>query len=108
VGAELPNVACKLSGLFTEHDPAGTVELALGWFGSERCMFGSDWPVSTVSVPYGETLAIVGDDPDVLARTAPHLWPRGGVMRVVAPEVADYTASSAVILPSFTASTSAP
>ena len=68
--AEFPNVACKLSGLFTEHDPAGTVELALGWFGPERCMFGSDWPVSTVAVPYGETLAIVGDDPDVLARTA--------------------------------------
>ena len=68
--AELPNVACKLSGLFTEHDPAGTVELALGWFGTERCMFGSDWPVSTLVVPYGETLRIVGADPDVLARTA--------------------------------------
>ena len=68
--AELPNVACKLSGLFTEHDPAGTVELALGWFGRERCMFGSDWPVCTLVVPYGETLRIVGADPDVLARTA--------------------------------------
>jgi len=68
--AEFPNVACKLSGLFTEHDPAGTVELALGWFGPERCMFGSDWPVSNLVVPYGETLGIVGADPDVLARTA--------------------------------------
>jgi L-fuconolactonase len=68
--AEFPNVACKLSGLFTEHDPAGTVELALGWFGPERCMFGSDWPVSNLVVPYGETLGIVGADTDVLARTA--------------------------------------
>lgn len=32
--------------------------------------FGSDWPVSTLVVPYGETLGIVGADPDVLARTA--------------------------------------
>lgn len=68
--AEFPNVACKLSGLFTEHDPAGTVALALEWFGPDRCMFGSDWPVSTLVVPYGETIGIVGADPDVLARTA--------------------------------------
>ena len=72
--AEFPNVACKLSGLFTEHDPAGTVELALGWFGPERCMFGSDWPVSNLVVPYGETLGIVGANPDVLARTAIHTY----------------------------------
>lgn len=68
--AAFSNVTCKLSGLFTEHDPAGTVQLALGWFGPERCMFGSDWPVSTLATSYGETLALVGDDPDVLAGTA--------------------------------------
>jgi hypothetical protein len=57
----------------------------------------------------GETLAIVGDDRDVLARTAIRIYGlEGGVMRAVAPEVADYTASSALTLPSFTASTSAP
>jgi L-fuconolactonase len=72
--AEFPNVTCKLSGLFTEHDPAGTVELALGWFGPARCMFGSDWPVSKVAVQYRETLAIVGNDPDVLARTAIRIY----------------------------------
>jgi len=65
--ADRPNVACKLSGLFTEHDPAGTVERALAWFGPERCMFGSDWPVWR---DYGAALAVVGDDEDVLARTA--------------------------------------
>jgi len=26
--------------------------------------------VCTLAVPYGETLAVVGDDPEVLARTA--------------------------------------
>ena len=68
--AGLPNVSCKLSGLFTEHDPAGTVELALDWFGADRCMFGSDWPVCLLACGYGDTLAVVGDDEDVLARTA--------------------------------------
>ena len=33
-------------------------------------MFGSDWPVNNLVVPYGETLGIVGADRDVLARTA--------------------------------------
>lgn len=68
--ATLPNVTCKLSGLFTEHDPRGTVELALDWFGPERCMFGSDWPVCTLACAYGDALAVVGRDPDVLAQTA--------------------------------------
>ena len=68
--AELPNVACKLSGLFVEHDPAGTVELALGWFGEERCMFGSDWPVCLLAGGYGEAIDVVGDDPSILVETA--------------------------------------
>jgi L-fuconolactonase len=68
--AALPNVTCKLSGVFTEHDPAGTVALALDWFGPERCMFGSDWPVSTLACAYGDTLAVAGGDEQVLARTA--------------------------------------
>jgi L-fuconolactonase len=65
--AGFPNVVCKLSGLFTEFDPVGTVERALGWFGTGRCMFGSDWPVNA---DYGAALAVVGDGEDVLARTA--------------------------------------
>jgi L-fuconolactonase len=65
--AELPNVACKLSGLLAEFDPQGTVALARGWFGPERCMFGSDWPVWA---DYGAALALVGDDEEVLAGTA--------------------------------------
>jgi L-fuconolactonase len=68
--AELPNVTCKVSGLFTEFDPAGTVELVLGWFGPERCMFGSDWPVCLLASEYGDALSVIPDDPNVLAGTA--------------------------------------
>lgn len=68
--AELPNVVCKLSGLLTEGEPAATAAQALRWFGSERCLFGSDWPVCLLAGGYGDALAVVGDDEDVLARTA--------------------------------------
>jgi L-fuconolactonase len=68
--AELPNVMCKLSGLFTEFDPKGTVARALEWFGTDRCMFGSDWPVCLLASDYGDALAVVGHDENVLAGTA--------------------------------------
>jgi L-fuconolactonase len=63
--AELPNVACKLSGLLTEAEPgtdlAATLERALAWFGPERCMFGSDWPVCRPAGDYGAALDVVRD-----------------------------------------------
>ena len=68
--AELPNVACKLSGVFTESRPEDTVARALEWFGADRCMFGSDWPVSLLAVDYADTLAVVGDDDEVRGLTA--------------------------------------
>jgi L-fuconolactonase len=68
--AERPNVVCKISGLFTEADPAGTAERALRWFGPERSMWGSDWPVCTLASAYGDGLALVGADERVLAGTA--------------------------------------
>ncbi|HEX3054791.1 MAG TPA: amidohydrolase family protein [Gaiellaceae bacterium] len=68
--AELPNVTCKLSGLSTEFDPRGTARRALEWFGADRCMFGSDWPVCLRAGGYGEALAIAGSDAEVLAGTA--------------------------------------
>lgn len=68
--AELPNVTCKLSGVLTEFDPQGTVARALEWFGADRCMFGSDWPVCLLAGGYREALEIVGVDQDVLAGTA--------------------------------------
>jgi L-fuconolactonase len=68
--AELPNVACKISGLFTEADPHGTAARALRWFGVERCMWGSDWPVCTLASAYGDALTVAGADPHVLGTTA--------------------------------------
>jgi L-fuconolactonase len=63
--ADLPNVACKLSGLLTEIeagiDLAPTLERALAWFGPERCMFGSDWPVCRLAGDYGASLDLVRD-----------------------------------------------
>ena len=57
---ELPNVACKLSGLVTEadwqqwrpEDLALYVTHALDVFGPSRVLFGSDWPVMTLASSY--------------------------------------------------------
>ena len=68
--AELPNVTCKLSGLFTEADPAATVERAIRWFGPDRCMWGSDWPVTLLAGGYGDGLALVGEDERIRSGTA--------------------------------------
>jgi len=58
--AKFPNVSCKLSGMVTEADwktwkPADLkpyVDAALEAFGPDRCMYGSDWPVSLLAAPY--------------------------------------------------------
>jgi len=58
--AELPNVACKISGMVTEADserwlPADLepfVNVALEAFGEERILFGSDWPVVLLASSY--------------------------------------------------------
>ena len=58
--AALPNVAVKLSGMVTEADwaswtPADLrpfVQSVLDWFGVERLMFGSDWPVCLLASTY--------------------------------------------------------
>ncbi len=58
--AELPNVACKISGMVTEADHEGWqpadlepfINVVLGAFGEERVMFGSDWPVALLASSY--------------------------------------------------------
>jgi L-fuconolactonase len=65
--ADLPNVVCKLSGLVTEADwdswreaeLAPYYRRALAWFGADRCMFGSDWPVCLLAADYGSVLALL-------------------------------------------------
>jgi L-fuconolactonase len=62
--AGLPNVSCKLSGMVTEaswtewtpDDLAPYVRRVLDWFGPERCMFGSDWPVCLLAASYEQVM----------------------------------------------------
>jgi L-fuconolactonase len=81
--SDLPNVHCKLSGMVTEadwerwrpDDLAPFARRAVGWFGEDRVMFGSDWPVCLVAAPYGRVL-------DALREALPDL-PAGAWDRVL-------------------------
>jgi L-fuconolactonase len=61
------NVLAKLSGMVTEAtwatwtptDLRPYVDHALSAFGSDRLLFGSDWPVCTLAAPYGKVVAAV-------------------------------------------------
>ncbi|HYU19375.1 MAG TPA: amidohydrolase family protein [Chloroflexota bacterium] len=58
--AELPHVSCKLSGMVTEADWRSWTPIDLApyvgrvveWFGEDRLMFGSDWPVCLLAASY--------------------------------------------------------
>lgn len=65
--ARFPNVICKLSGVATEADHENWREAALrpymdravDAFGTDRVMFGGDWPVSILALPYPRWVEIV-------------------------------------------------
>ncbi|MFL9924861.1 amidohydrolase family protein [Herbaspirillum lusitanum] len=69
--AQLPHVACKLSGLVTEADwKRGLrqsdfehirlcLDSALDAFGPQRLMFGSDWPVCLLAASYSRVASLV-------------------------------------------------
>jgi L-fuconolactonase len=62
---DVPNVACKLSGMVTEASwsswtPADLqpfVDRVVEVFGPDRLLFGSDWPVCLLAATYDEVLA---------------------------------------------------
>ena len=69
--AAAPNACCKISGLLTELAPADrvtpdaaiarlrpVVDALLGWFGPERLMWGSDWPVLTLAGRYADWVSV--------------------------------------------------
>lgn len=64
--AACENVACKVSGLVTEADWSGWktadfrpwMDVVLEAFGSERLLYGSDWPVCTVAGSYPRVLRL--------------------------------------------------
>ncbi len=84
--AERQNVACKLSGMMTEADwntwtpdqLQPYVARVLDWFGPERCMFGSDWPVSLLASDYARIVStmkeLVGESADVFGGTAARVY----------------------------------
>lgn len=67
--AESPNVYCKLSGLATEADWQNWnaedfrpyLDVVFEAFGSDRLMFGSDWPVCLVAASYEQVKQVVDD-----------------------------------------------
>ena len=67
--AELPNVQCKVSGMVTEADWQNWeradfrpyLDVVFEAFGTERLMFGSDWPVCLVAAEYEGAKGIVTD-----------------------------------------------
>jgi len=66
--AAFPNVYIKLSGMVTEadwkrwtvRDITPYVQRVLEWFGPERCVFGSDWPVCLVAASYARVIDVCG------------------------------------------------
>lgn len=88
--ADEPNVSCKLSGLVTEADWKSWtpdqlepyVRRVIGWFGPQRCMFGSDWPVCLLAASYAQVLdalvQILGWDDQVFGGTATRVYGLSG------------------------------
>jgi len=86
--AALPNVCCKLSGLVTEaswdhwraDELVPYLRRALDWFGPERSLFGSDWPVCLLAASYDEVvdLALAALEPSeraaVMGETATRVY----------------------------------
>ncbi|MFO1105950.1 MAG: amidohydrolase family protein [Amaricoccus sp.] len=66
-----PRIHCKLSGLLTELDPASRAAPAaalrpivarlLDWFGPDRLIWGSDWPVLTLAASLADWHALTDD-----------------------------------------------
>jgi L-fuconolactonase len=66
--AQRPNLTCKLSGSTTEagrdwraEDVRPYLLHALETFGPQRCMFGSDWPVASLTTDYQRWFDLVSD-----------------------------------------------
>jgi len=65
--ARHPNVWCKVSGMVTEADWTGWrqddtrpyLDIVFEAFGTDRLMFGSDWPVCLLAADYGDVWALL-------------------------------------------------
>lgn len=67
--ATYPNVCCKISGMVTEADWAHWtpehlrvyIDTVVEAFGTDRVLFGSDWPVCLVAASYKQVFEVVKD-----------------------------------------------
>jgi len=67
--AKHPNLYCKVSGMVTETDDfkwssgdfSEVLQLVTDAFGTDRILFGSDWPVCLLAASYKEVLSIITD-----------------------------------------------
>jgi L-fuconolactonase len=72
----LENVSCKLAGLVTEADWKNWkyidfskyIETTLEIFGTDRIMFGSDWPVCNLAANYSEVCEILNKHTKLLSK----------------------------------------
>ena len=89
--ARFPNVSCKISGLvayadserWTAEDLRPFVEHVIAAFGWDRVLFGSDWPVCTLSASYRQWV-------EALQRTHARSWrdePEKAVLRQCRPRI---------------------
>lgn len=89
--ASLPEMFVKLSGFYAfasqpypYEDTWGWAEAVVSAFGSDRTMWGSDWPLSSESASYASQVALIdhlpfldqGSAADVKSRTAERTWGR--------------------------------
>ena len=82
--ADLANVSCKVSGLVLgeAEQLVPFVNRLAGWFGGDRLLFGSDWPVCLLGATYGEIVERLRAVLDAVPEAA-----RGGVMGANAARV---------------------
>jgi L-fuconolactonase len=88
--ARLPNVVSKLSGVVTEADhthwtPAEVapyIDHVINVFGFDRLMFGSDWTVCTLAVPYRTWVDVVDTHLAHASDDEQHKFWRGTARRV--------------------------
>ncbi len=98
--AHRDHVWCKLSGMVTEADwtawhPADLrpyVHEVVDIFGPDRCMFGSDWPVSLVAARYGDVKAALATNlKDLTQAEREQIF---GLSAIQAYELPDFTTSA--------------
>jgi len=89
----MPNVTCKVSGLLTELTPAGTrddVARAIGvlfdLFGADRLVWGSDWPVLTLTGTYPDWFALAREAIAAKEESAVPAVMGGNALRLYRPE----------------------